>query len=317
MKKMCGIIFIFLLAVQSVFAELDVNINSSNIKLLSMQEMRFCFISFVLIDGKKYIVKQKKPINKLLGAVRDAITAHIAESFGIAHQVAIIPAGMDFPGKWRVDWPATLHTIAPGKMIKEQTSRFDGMNIKQADIGFRRDMLDWMAKHPTLVQVVALDTFLCNHDRHRKNIFYQAKTDSFCAIDMDSSFKYNLCALAIQNFTQMLNDKKLRLSIKEINVLVKYRQHLQFLIDTHQPEATIRMYDYFAQKAGFVPGSSFYTEKFALELDRNRAMIIQSYKDVQKLVQIVDQLIQKAKKSLPLYHFNSSSVSFDGYSIRT
>lgn len=308
--KMYRSIISLLLCMQPLSAWLDeVNLESKNIKLISMQEMRFCFISFVLIDGKKYIVKQKKPLNKLLGVVRDAITAHMVESFckdnnidTIAHRVAVIPPGKDFPGKWRVDWPATLHTIAPGKMIKEQTSRFDGMNIKQADIGFRRDMLDWMMKHPTLIQVVALDTFLCNHDRHRKNIFYQPKTDSFCAIDMDSSFKYNLCALACQNFTQMFNDRKLRLSIKEINVLTKYKEYLDFLIETYKPENTIQMYDFFAEKAGFVPESSFYSAKFAAELERNRGMIIQSYRDVKRLVKIIEQLIEKAKRNYPLRH---------------
>ena len=308
--KMYRSIILMLLCIQPTHGWLDeVNIESKNIKLLSMQEMRFCFISFVLIDGKKYIVKQKKPLHKLLAVVRDAITAHMVESFckdsqmnNIAHRVAIIPPGKEFPGKWRTDWPATLHTIAPGKMVKDQTSRFDGMNIKQADIGFRRDMLDWMMKHPTLIQVVALDTFLCNHDRHRKNLFYQAKTDSFCAIDMDSSFKYNLCALACQNFTKMFNDKKLRLSIKEINILTKYKEYLEFLIETYKPEDTIQMYDFFVEKAGFVPGSSFYSPKFALELDNNRAMIMQSYKDVKRLVKILEQLIEKAKRNYPLRH---------------
>jgi len=307
MKMFRGMIVI-LFCIQSMNAWLEeVNLESKDIKLLSMQEMRFCFISFVQIDGKKYIVKQKKPLYKLLSVVRDAITAHMVECFckdsqmeNIAHRIAIIPAGKDFPGKWRVDWPATLHTIAPGKMIKEQKSRFDGMNIKQADIGFRRDMLEWMAIDPVLIIIVALDTFLCNHDRHRKNLFYNPKTDLFCAIDMDSSFKYNLCALAYKNFSKMLNDPKLRLSVREINILTKYKQHLEFLIANYKPEDTVQMYNFFVEKAGFVPGSSFYSPRFAMELDNNRAMIFQSYRDVKKVVKVVEQLIEKAKKNLPL-----------------
>ncbi|HLJ30908.1 MAG TPA: hypothetical protein VKU36_00590 [Candidatus Babeliales bacterium] len=303
-------ICLLLVLSQYAFAWLDeVNLESKNIKLISMHEMRFCFISFVSIDGKKYIVKQKKPLHKLLGAVRDAITAHMVESFckdyqmeSIAHRVAIIPAGIDFPGKWRADWPATLHTIAPGKMIKEQKSRFDGMNIKQADIGFRRDMLEWMAIDPIIIIIVALDTFLCNHDRHRKNLFYNPKTDSFCAIDMDSSFKYNLCDLAVKNFTKMLNDHKLRLSVREINILKKYKEHLQFLIDHYHPEDTVKMYNLFVEKAGFVPGSSFHSPNFAAEIDRNKATIFQSYQDAKRVVKVVGQLIEKARKNYPLRH---------------
>jgi hypothetical protein len=229
--------------------------------------------------------------------VRDAITAHIAEDFGIAHRVTIIPAGKKFAGKPRTDWPATLHTIAPGKMIKAQNSKYNGMNIKQAEIGFKRDMLTWMMKHPTLIMMVALDTFLCNHDRHRGNLFYHQKTDSFCAIDMDSAFKYNLCALACKNFTKMINDRNQRLSTKEINVLISYKEYLEFLIDQHHPEQTLELYNAFVNQAGFVDGSAqLYTQKIALEIERNRRMIKESYKDVQRLIPILQQLIKVSRK---------------------
>jgi hypothetical protein len=305
-NKILGIFL--LLFSQYIVARLEVldhEINS--IELINTLETRFCYISFVKIDGTKYIIKQKKSdfLRKIVGVVRDAITAHIAENFGqalqlkfdLAHRVDVIPAGEKFIGKLRTDWPATIHTIAPGKMIKEQKSRFEGMNIKQADIGFRRDMLEWMVKHPALIVYVAMDTFLCNHDRHRGNLFYNPKTDSFCAIDMDSSFKFNLCALACKNFTQMLYDSRLKLTRKEVNALVEYNKYLKFLIDHYKPEDTLHMYDYFAEKAGFIEGTVLYTEKVALEIAGNRQTIMQSYQDVQELVKIVDQVIEKFKKN--------------------
>lgn len=278
----------------------EVDIENAQVELIETLEMRFCYISFVRINGKKYIVKQKKSdyFKKIVSVVRDTITAHIAEDFGIAHRVAIIPAGKKFPGKPRTDWPATLHTIAPGKMIKAQDSKYNGMNIKQADIGFRRDMLVWMMKHPTLLLIVAMDTFLCNHDRHRGNLFYHQKTDSFCAIDMDSSYKRNLCAFACKNFTAMLHDKNLRLSRSEIETLKRYKQHLEYLIDAHHSEDTLALYDFFVEQAGFIPGSSLYTQKIALEIARNRRMIKESYKDVLRLIPILENLIMGAKKRL-------------------
>jgi hypothetical protein len=305
MKKLV-VIFLVLFA-QSTFARLDVLDNApDSVELLNTLETRFCFISFVKINGTKYIIKQKKTglFRKIVGVVRDAITAHVAESFGktlnlpfdLAHRVDVIPAGVEFPGKLRTDWPATIHTIAPGKMIKEQKYLFPGMNIKQADIGFRYDMLEWMVKHPRLIAYVALDTFLCNHDRHRGNLFYNRKTDSFCAIDMDSSFKFNLCALGCNNFNAMLEDKDFRLNNKEIKVLVQYVKYLRFLIENYKPEDTLRMYDYFAEKAGFVDGSELYTDKVAEEIAGNRQMIMQSYEDVQELVGIIDRVIEKFRK---------------------
>ena len=113
---------------------------------------------------------------------------------------------------------------------------------------------------------------------------------------MDSSFKYNLCALACKNFTAMLNDKNLRLSRAEIGVLKKYKEHLEFLIDGHTPEDTLELYDYFVERAGFVPGAEIYTQKVALEIERNRRMIRESYKDVVRLIPILESLIQKGRR---------------------
>jgi hypothetical protein len=298
MKKL---IIVLLSCVQIMSARLKVlDTDPQKVELIKTLEMRFCYISFVKIDGKKYIIKQKKSncLRKLVGVVRDAVMAHYAENFINAHQVDVIPAGKAFVGKPRTDWPATIHTIAPGKMIKEQKSRFEDMNIKQAAIGFRRDMLPWMVKDPRLIKIVAYDTFHCNHDRHRGNLFYEPKTDSFCAIDMDSALKHNLCALACQNFNQMLQDKKLKLTKKEINALIEYNNYLRFLIKNHLPEDTLKTYDEFVVKAGFVAGAPFYLEKFVAEIAGNREMIMQSYQDVQELVTIVDQVIEKGQKSL-------------------
>jgi hypothetical protein len=298
MKIHKSLIVSLLLFAQSGIARLKVlDTNPQNIKLIKTLEMRFCYISFVEINGEEYIVKQKKSdcIRKIGSVVRDAIMAHYAEDFIYAHLVDIIPAGQSFAGKPRVDWPATIHTVAKGKMIKAQDSQFNSMNIKQANIGFRRDMLPWMAKDARLVKMVAYDTFFSNHDRHRGNLFYYKKEDLLTAIDMDSAFKYNLCALACENFTTMLNDRRLQLSGKEINILVQYRKHLQALINRHNPEETLRMYDYFVEKAGFIEGSELYTERLALELASNRAIIAQSYQDAQELVKIVGKLIEKQK----------------------
>jgi hypothetical protein len=295
----------FLLMYSQLCARLEVlDIDPKNVELLSTQEMRFCYISFVKINGKKYLIKQKKSdyFRKIVSVVRDAITAHIAESFGIAHQVDVIPAGKVFPGKPRADWPATIHTIAPGKMIKAQNSYYRKMKIQQKEGGFRRDMLEWMSKHPELVIIVALDIFVCNHDRHRGNLFYNAKTNSFCAIDMDSAYKYNLSEIACKNFLIMLNDKKLRLNNKEIYTLMQFRKQLQFLIDSYFPTDIVRMYDYFAHKAGFVEGSALYTDRIAVELMANRAMIFQSYQDAKRLIKIVGKLVKK--------HQNAKMMNF-------
>ena len=312
MKKRIALTFLMMITMciavplQAWFTEVDIdNIDHSHVKVLRTIESRFCYISFVRIYGKEYIVKQKKEpyLRKIVGPVRDTITAHIIEDFieefgEIAHRVAIISAGKKFPGKLITEWPATLHTIAPGKMIKELDTKYTRMDIKQGEIGFRREMLTWMTKHPVLLLIVAIDTFLCNHDRHRGNLFYLPSKDSFCAIDMDSSYKHNLCAFACKNFSAMIGNKNLRLKKEEIAALKKYKEYIEYLIEAHPMEMTLDQYNFFAEQAGFVPGAELYTQKVELELERNRRMIKESYKDVQRLIPILEKLIKVSTKRL-------------------
>ena len=157
-------------------------------------------------------------------------------------------------------------------------------------------MLYWMAQHPQLVTIVALDTFLCNHDRHRGNLFYNKKTDSFCAIDMDSSFKYNLAELACKNFTKMMKKGLFPLKKKELQVLIEYRNALLVLLKQHNPEHTIMMFDQFIKKAGFVEGASFFASRFVDELEDNKEVIRKSYEEVKDLVKILNDIIKKAVK---------------------
>jgi hypothetical protein len=286
-----------LMVVHNMYPELIVNLESTNVRLIETLEMRFCYISFVEIDGHEYIIKQKKTDfqRKLVGVVRDAVMAHFSENFINAHLVGVIPAGKEFIGKPRTDWPATIHTIAPGKMMKAQDSPYNKINIKQADIGFRRDMLKWMMRDDTIMRMVAYDTFLCNHDRHRGNLFYNPKDKTFCAIDMDSSFKHNLCDLACNNFQVMLNDE-INFKKKEIEALIEYKRYLQFLIDNFSPKCTLKMYDYFLFKAGFVEGAEFYLPKHVLEVQDNKRVITRSYEDAKRLVKIIEHIVGNAQK---------------------
>jgi hypothetical protein len=222
--------------------------------------------------------------------------AHLAEGVIPAHRVGIIPAGVPFPGKPRTDWPATIHTIAPGKMLKEQNSPYNAMSLKQRDTGFTLDILSWMMEDDVLMRIVVFDLFFCNHDRHRGNLFYDLRTDTFCAIDMDSAWKYNLCVFACKNFEHMLESKYFYLKSKEIKALIKVKEYLQLLIDNYKPKSTIQLYEYFVQKAGFLEGSDIYIPKFVDEMVDNKRMIARSYEDAQKFVKILESAITRARK---------------------
>jgi hypothetical protein len=246
-----------------------------------------------------FLIKQKRSLRNLLCVVHDAVAAHIAERFAIAHKVDIIPANMPFEGKRHQSWPATIHTLASGKTIKQQRGIYRKMNIKQAGTGFRRDMIAWMAKHNDLIKIIALDIFLCNHDRHRGNLFYNAKTDRFCAIDMDLLFKYGLALYASQNLRKMVDYELFPITHKEFFALVELRDTLEFLVNTYTPEDIIVLFDDYMVQAGLIEGSSLDISHIKSEADSDKSMIRYNYQECQELIKTLDYVLCKAIEKKP------------------
>jgi len=281
------------------------NVNTDKVEFVRTLEKVTCHINFITIDGKDFLVKQKKKLvaYATLSTVCEALAAHIAESFSdLAHKVDIIPAGKKMLGKVYIECPATLHTIAPGRSAKESGTIYESMDLRQKDIGFNYALLKWMVRHPTLVTIVALDTFLCNGDRHRGNIFYNEADNTFYAIDMEASFKYNYCILACSNITHMMIDLTYVLSDDGLNVLDEYKKNLEFLIAHHTLEKTIEKYYDFLEQAGIVEGSCLFTKKVQMDILYSIAIIKESYEDAKKLVAILTMFLTTIKDR-KLYEF--------------
>lgn len=275
------------------------NLNSDNIKFIRTQEKESCHINFITIDGQLFLVKQKKKLTarKVLGSVREALTAYIAENFiDLAHKVDIIPAGKKMPGKICVECPATLHSIAPGKAVRGMESPYKQMDIRQKVTGFNRAMLKWMAKHPELITIVALDTFLCNGDRHRANIFYNKEDDSFCAIDMESSYRHNYCQWACNNWSEIMNDSSCFLTKSEVNILSEYIRVLELLINKYNSKKVIKKYYDFLAQAGFPKNHVMINKGFKEGIKHNIRIIQESYQDAKRLIIILKSLIKRSKK---------------------
>ncbi len=272
-----------------------VDMQTCHVRLIKRKKKEFCYISFVEIDGILYLVKQKRQQGHLLAVVHDALAAYIAQSLGddIAHKVMIIPAFHKFPGKIYDDWPATIHTLAVGATLKNKRSPYKKMNIKQACQGFRRDMIPWMAKHRQLIIIMALDIFLCNHDRHRGNLFYNAKTDSFCAIDMDCLYKYSLGLYAHQNVKRMAENDLFPLTIQETFALLELRNTLQFLVDRHSPQEMLSIFDDLVKQAGLTQDSLVCSARVQAEIDLSRNLINQNYHDVKEFIVVLGHIIQQ------------------------
>jgi hypothetical protein len=270
--------------------------------LINTIESRNCVISYVVIDGVIYLLKQKKDPKKQLAVVRDALAAYIAECLGIAHRVDIIPFKRKFPGKPHSEWPATLHTIAPGETVRMQKdSKYSALRLRQfwagaknfQEKGLTRAIITYMTWHRQLPLIVALDLITGNSDRHCGNLCYDPKTDTFCAIDMDDTFNKDLCLIACQKL-KMMQDEKVIFTQQEIFALKRLRNTLLFLMRKHTTTDIIAKLHTYAKKAGFVRGSKIYTDSIAKKLRLYEKMIIATNASAQNLIIILDEIVASA-----------------------
>lgn len=271
------------------------------VSFLNTIETKNSFVSYVLIKGKTYLVKQKKDYKKQLAVVRDALAAYIAKTLrGIAHEIEVIGANQKCSGKINEELPATLHTIARGETVRKQPQcKYNALRLRQfwalaqtfAEKGLTKLIIEYMTWHRQLPEIVALDLFIGNSDRHCGNLCYDPSTDKFCAIDMDDTFNKDLCKLACKKLTYMIKKEKVIFNKEEISALKHMRNTLKILIRKHTPSELIQQLRFFAHQAGFSKGSSLYDERIEKKLLYYESMIIQSYKSAYQLIDVLDKIV--------------------------
>lgn len=290
------------------------------VTLLETIETKNCFVSYVMIDGHRYLVKQKKEENKQIAVVRDALAAYIAKDLKIAHRVDVIAFNKSISGKINSMWPATIHTIAPGDTIRKQrASIYSSLRLKQfwanADTfeaqGLTRGIITHMTWHKQLPIIVALDLIIGNSDRHCGNLCYDPTTDKFCAIDMDDTFNKDLCEIACIKLTMMIRDPLVIFSKQEISALIQLRQTITYLLRRYDPAHLIRKMHSFAKKSGFVKGSKMYTPSIVKKLDHYATTITQTWSSGRKLVVILNQLINESRKRSQLVYDQEDKVAYE------
>ena len=300
MIKQLSILLVGLLVTSPLFVFSKMQYGGSQeVVLVGSLESANSFISFVTVNGHKYIVKQKKRFNSQLGAVRDAFAAYIAQELAIAQSVEIIPSNIPIVGKINSLWPATLHTIAAGKTVRSQPeSRYYYLCLKQrlpngkvTGQWLTETIIDQITWHKQLAIIIALDLFICNTDRHGGNLFYDPKKDKFCAIDMDGIFRRDLPEFACEKLDLMVNVKNKQFTRKEIRALKRVRKTLQFLSDRYTVQHLIDKFHFFVDQAGFVKGSPLYTERIKNKIVRHELMIIKSRVSLYKLIIALDAII--------------------------
>jgi hypothetical protein len=296
----------------SLFSKISraVSQGAEDISVVNTVETKNCFISYIMIHDKVYLIKQKKDYKKQLSVVRDALSAYIAKTLrGIAHEIEIIDAGREFSGKIKQFWPATLHTIAKGETVRKQPHcKYNALRLRQwwaqapsfAEQGLTKAIIEHMTWHQQLPVIVALDLFIGNSDRHCGNLCYDPTTDRFCAIDMDDTFNKDLCKLACQKLTYMIKEEKVVFSKDEINALKLMRDTLKFLIRKHTPTILIQKLRFFAKQAGFISGNPLYNKRIEKKLSSYEKTIIETYASAYQLIALLNKIV------------NNKSLEIDG-----
>ncbi len=279
-----------------------VDIESKNLTLLDYNRRiknSSCIATLVDEDSNKFILKQK--LNLLLSHVLEKLAADIACSVGIpANWVELIPCNVPFIGKKKIHKPATLHTFVPGVLVNKvpkTRSRYavslrlvekamqEGRIVEEI-FGITRDVIRNMSVHPDLPKIVALDTFLANHDRHRGNLFYDEETDHFYVIDLESSFKKNLAQHIYKYFAAVVSEETIVFSAEEVKGLVIYRDMLKQLIDKYSPDYINKRMDKLIRKAGIA-----CTKLDLITKSKYQQSVKKNYASCEKIVEILGALL--------------------------
>lgn len=261
------------------------------------------YISYVSINKKPYIIKQKKDNTKQIMAVAlEALASYIAKDLKIAQIVQIIEAKDPIPGKLYSSYPATLHTLASGKMVSQlQGHKYFLLCLKQRDLKRNKIIGQWLTEtivdqitwHKHLAMIIALDLFISNTDRNRRNLFYDEKTDSFCAIDMENIYKRNVAEMACEKLHQMIDIRQKEFSLEEVEALKIVNSTLKFLCKKYPPYKVIACFDKYLALAGYVKNNSFISTKLLKKIERHKDMVKQCYESTQKLILILNDITKK------------------------
>jgi hypothetical protein len=304
------LVSLLFMGVFSLFSKIDYT-GKEKVTLINTVETRNCFVSYVKIKGRTYLIKQKKDYKKQLAVVRDALSAYIAEGFDIAHQIHIIECKKKIPGKIKSWWPATLHTIVPGETVRKQKDcKYRLLRLRQFwaqaqsfnEKGLTKLIINHMTWHKQLPLIVALDLIIGNSDRHCGNLCYDPISDKFYAIDMDDTFNKDLCLLACKKLKSMMH-QDIVFTQKEINALKHMKQILILLLHKHKPKDLIKKLHYFAKKAGFTKGGKLYNDRIRRKLLYYEKMIVQTNESAYRLIAVLNKII----KHKSLMHINGES----------
>ena len=242
----------------------------------------------------------------LIGHVREVVASYVVESMGIRYnKVRVIPASVNFTGKYYPDRLATLHEFAYGSNkthdfpFSFHLEQYLKARVSVRDRGLTFQVINDMSLHDDFPPMVAGSTFLSNPDQSSNNIFWDARTERFSGIDLELAFKLplsrNLSEVACYQIEKFLKSPGFSLNKQQYNALEQYNLVLQGLIEKNNPLDTCQLLKNVAAYAHVV----FNRRGDFIDADHSLqeycAKISAQYNSSKKLVRLIDTLLQSMR----------------------
>jgi hypothetical protein len=271
-----------------------------SLSLVKTRKGRHSYISLLSDEnGRLFILKQKKSEKSATpeqvwrrivnGAIRDVFGSYVAYQMHVSSQyVWIIPPSCYYPGKHYKNMPATLHTVVPGKSLRD-VKKLDKFSIELGHLGLTLDVIAGMSLHNDLPLIVGLDTFIGNYDRTKKNLFYHKKSSSFWTIDTDRALKCNLMQASYQNLLSYESSGYVFSS----TWLMGLQIYKQFLSDIRDWLPLDDLLNLLRQSVSMCQVEGVVTDEARL-LKQCQARLTDSYSYLDKLIYILDEILQRS-----------------------
>ncbi len=298
----------FIIVCQSLFSNPREQLNrliyfpeKGELNLLSVIKKGFTYISIIKDQrGNKYCVKQMEdrtvPERRAYKLIIESFCSYIAETIGAPMNVVeIIPKDIELAGKIIGGRVASLHTFAHGKQLNKPGCPYSYLDIRlrlypqQREGGIKRRIITEMSRHNQLPILVAFDTFVGNDDRSWNNLFYDQKSDQFCGIDMEQSFRRDLSQRLYQFFVGVFNNLSVQFNSSELKALILYRNTLKKLLRKNKPEFLKELLDEIIVKSKIDVSS----EVLSNQIKKYKENIDKMYISANKLAKILDEVIEK------------------------
>ncbi|MFC1854841.1 hypothetical protein ACFLY6_03185 [Candidatus Dependentiae bacterium] len=241
-------------------------------------------------NGKRFIIKQdnsargqKHHMNEWFAPISEILGSTIARSVNVkANYVRLIKPKVRVRGKPSCDRAATVHDYIPAVTLKHRG--FPVMGLKWSNS--LRENLEFFSKFQGLPKLFAVDTFICNPDRHPGNILYDIWTNSICGVDFGRAFYSGNVAEKMIEYFETADFKTLE--TRHWKALLEYRDALKELVELWPVERIYSLFWKSVEMSELFTCRPIKSEFFWHEAQTRLKLVEENYNSVRGLLEYLE-----------------------------